>query len=154
MRTGDEPERPPSVGEVWFTEWQIEEDGHDVALGDEIAWAFDTVHQRRVDRGRSSLTLLVKRMPGPDGCMDPHCRPVSAAHARVMEFSRRFQPWSARTCFIGSATREGPPSVAGEVEERCCDVVVANRPGSLVTVPTATSTATSVRCGSRHRTER
>jgi hypothetical protein len=31
--------------DVWLTEWQIEEDGYDVAVGDEIAWALYAMDQ-------------------------------------------------------------------------------------------------------------
>lgn len=36
--------------DVWLTEWQIEEDGYDVAVGDEIAWALYAMDQAWVDR--------------------------------------------------------------------------------------------------------
>lgn len=35
--------------DVWLTEWQIEDDGYDVAVGDEIAWALSAMDQPRVD---------------------------------------------------------------------------------------------------------
>ncbi|WP_214546530.1 DUF6578 domain-containing protein [Curtobacterium flaccumfaciens] len=35
--------------DVWLTEWQIEEDGYVVAVGDEIAWASYAMDQQRVD---------------------------------------------------------------------------------------------------------
>lgn len=36
--------------DVWLTEWQIEEDGYDVAVGDEITWSLYAADQPWIDR--------------------------------------------------------------------------------------------------------
>lgn len=35
--------------DVWLTEWQIEEDGYDVAVGDEITWSLYAMDQPCID---------------------------------------------------------------------------------------------------------
>jgi hypothetical protein len=35
--------------DVWLTEWQIDEDGYDVAVGDEITWSVSVMDQPWID---------------------------------------------------------------------------------------------------------
>lgn len=88
------PELEDGEIDVWLTEWQVEEDGFDVAVGERIEWALYEMGQPWVDRTlRASRKVPLQRTFYADELSEAERmtrREVTGVVARIDQVSARY----------------------------------------------------------------